>query len=80
MFVVKSQSTGKYYLQVEDNSSRWGFYLTDGDSAWDGGFGLGNAVYVPSKRKVKKLEAVRHAIANNYGRPDLQKYSFVYDC
>ena len=32
-----------YLVQVPDPSSRWGFYLADEDSSWDGGFGAPTA-------------------------------------
>ena len=40
---VKSDKN-KYLLQVKDDpnvDSLWGFYLTDGDNAWDGGLSCG---------------------------------------
>lgn len=29
----------RYFLQIPDPTSRWGFYLCDDDQSWDGGFG-----------------------------------------
>jgi hypothetical protein len=37
-----------WLVQVPDSSSRWGFYLADEDSSWDGGFGA--PVATTSKR------------------------------
>jgi len=33
---------GKFFLQIPDPSSRWGFHLADGDQTWDGGIGAGS--------------------------------------
>ena len=74
---VRSSETGKYYLSVPDADCRWGFYLTDGDSAWDGGFGLGNAEYVPTSRVVKRLEYAKQAIEGGYGYANPERYEFV---
>lgn len=30
---------GTYGLQIEDDNSRWGFYLAAAGGTWDGGFG-----------------------------------------
>ena len=39
---------GTWLLQVEDENSRWGFYLMDDDGqAWDGGFGWDSWQLVP---------------------------------
>lgn len=27
-------------MQVPDDDSQWGYYLTDGDQSWDGGIGI----------------------------------------
>lgn len=27
-------------VQIPDETSRWGFYLADGDQSWDGGFDI----------------------------------------
>lgn len=32
---------GRFYVQVDDATSRWGFYLTDGEGSYDGAFGSG---------------------------------------
>jgi hypothetical protein len=31
---------GTILVQVPDPDSRWGFYLSDDDQSWDGGFGV----------------------------------------
>lgn len=49
-------SGGKYLVQVDDENSQHGFYLTDGDRSWDGGFGVeGNTTWkVVQKSRVPK--------------------------
>lgn len=81
--IVKAGAS-KYLLQVPCSDSRWGFYLTDGVNAWDGGYysGLKNWTVVSEiplrlKRVRSNLESTRHAILNNYGYPVLSRYKFV---
>lgn len=31
---------GEVLIQVPDENTQWGFYLTDGDQSWDGGVGV----------------------------------------
>ncbi len=33
-------SDGQVLVQVPDIDSKWGFYLTDDEQSWDGGFGI----------------------------------------
>jgi len=52
-------NNGEYYLQVPDNN-RWGFYLTDGDQAWAGGFDSGahNWVVIQAKNVPHKIRKI----------------------
>ena len=35
--------TGEILVQVPDDSSKWGFFLSDEDESWDGGFGAASS-------------------------------------
>lgn len=75
---VQINGKGKVLLRVTDDDSRWGFYLTDGESVWDGGFGIAdNKKTVPTKRTSKAVEDAKHAIINGYGYPCFSRYEFV---
>ena len=43
-FYVRTDA-GEILVQVPDKDSVWGFYLTDGDQSWDGGFGVAREWY-----------------------------------
>jgi hypothetical protein len=79
---VKNSRNNKFYLQVcgdRKADGRWDFYLTDGESAWDGGFGIAdNATLTPTKRIVKRLEAAKDALQGGYASVNLRRYSFEY--
>lgn len=79
----------KYVLQVENDpsvDSRWSFYITDGVSAWDGGFncGLGSEWEVidlsdiPTRytRIRQRLERTKSLIESNNHYVRLNRYSF----
>ena len=77
---VQLDGRGKIYLQVIDESARWGFYLTDGDSAWDGGFGMPPHSEVKvTRRRCPKLDWVQSMIECGIAEPYLEKYALLYN-
>jgi len=76
---VQINGKGKVLLQVLDEESRWGFYLTDGTSVWDGGFGFGSRVQiVPTRRKCPRLDGVADAIARGEAFPEFSQCKLAY--
>jgi hypothetical protein len=79
MMKVQINGRGRVLLQVLDQESRWGFYLTDGESIWDGGFGFGSRVQiVPTRRKCPRLDGVARAIASGQAFPEFSRSELVY--
>lgn len=85
---VQSSVDRKHYLRVEietgeETSSQWGWWITDGESVWDGGFGLplkmGENTFVETARKVEKLELAKEAIAEGFAWPVFSRYKLQYD-
>ncbi len=76
---VQINGKGKVLLQVLDEESRWGFYLTDGTSVWDGGLGFGARVeIIPTKRRCPKLDSVAEDIAKGYAFPVFSRSELAY--
>lgn len=78
---VQINGKGKILLQVsslpECYKGRWDFFLTDGESAWDGGFGIAdNQKIVPTKRTSKAVEAAKESLKAGRARLNLNRYSF----
>ena len=79
---VQINGKGKILLQVsgfkeEDFDSRWGFFLTDGESAWDGGFGIAdNQEIVATKRSSKTIEWAKEVLLSGQASVNLRRYSF----
>lgn len=63
---VQVKGEGKIFLKVETPDIGWGYYLTDGISAWDGGYGH---QLVPTDRTTDALEEAKRAVIGGYGHP-----------
>jgi len=67
VLVTSGVGAYEYMLQVDDQDSKWGFYLTDGDQSWDGGFGIAESW------EVIPIQAVpREELENIYCDEDVQ--------
>ena len=79
---VQVDGKGKVLLQVSNCTNvetRWGFFLTDGESAWDGGFGIAdNRSVRTTKRTSRAVEKAKKALEGGYADVDLLRYSFGY--
>jgi len=81
---VQINGKGKVLLKVtdlNDQDSRWGWYLTDGESVWDGGFGIAdNKKIIPTKKDSKKLREAKKAIKDGSAIINFNRYSFeIFD-
>lgn len=76
---VQINGKGKVLLQVSDCSrfdGRWDFFLTDGESVWDGGFGIAdNQSTIPTKRTSKAIEWAKKSLVLNDVYPVFSRYS-----
>ena len=52
-------SGGKVLVQVPDPDSRWGFYLADEDSSWDGGHGIATEWEAVPEAQVSSVDKER---------------------
>jgi hypothetical protein len=76
---VQLDGRGQVYLQVLDKASRWGFYLTDGKSVWEGSFGMRphHTIQV-TRRRCPRLDWVANMIANGIATPSFGTYELLY--
>ena len=77
-------SNNEYMLFVEHINSQWGFYVTDGNTVWDGGIGKGiynwRKVEMPKRlTKVKaRLKQTEEALLSGYGYPNFETRRIIY--
>jgi len=78
---VRINGIGKVLLKVSEFEeryfdSKWGFFLTDGVSVWDGGIGIAdNATIVPTKKSSVDVQWAKMAIQSNWVTPNFSTYS-----
>jgi hypothetical protein len=76
---VQLEGRGKIYLQVIDESARWGFYVTDGNNVWDGGLNMHPHSYLQvTRRPCPRLDWVRDMISSGVAEPCFNQYALLY--
>ena len=76
---VQLDGRGEIYLQVIDDSAEWGFYITNGDSVWDGGFNMKPHSYLKvTRRHVPRLDWIQNMIQSGIAEPCFSRYALLY--
>jgi len=76
---VQLDGRGKIYLQVIDESARFGFYVTDGDNVWDGGLNMKPHSYLQvTRRHCPRLDWLQDMIQSKIAQPCFERYALLY--
>jgi hypothetical protein len=76
---VQLDGRGSVYLQVLDDRSPYGFYVTDGDSVWAGGLNMRPHSYLKvTRRSCPRLDWVQDMIESGIAEPYFEKYALLY--
>jgi len=76
---VQLDGRGSVYLQVLDDRSRYGFYVTDGDNVWDGGLNMRPHSYLQvTRRHVPRLDWIQSLIESGIAEPCFSRYAMLY--
>jgi hypothetical protein len=76
---VQLDGRGSVYLQVLDDRSPYGFYVTDGDSVWAGGLNMPSHSYLQvTRRHVPRLDWIQNMIQSGIAEPCFSRYALLY--